>query len=192
MVNQWDGNRPRLWFLCRLPCWLFDSRLRMKAVIISNAPCLPEVYLWSLILHIQWRWLKIVSRAHWAFPSWNTWMILAPITRLNIPKTGNRWRVAFWANRCHQGPGQCTGQPTLKGNQWLINPYSWWLNQPLWKICSSHWESFPQGLGWKLKKSLSCHHPGPWIKAGYFLAISTPLKINMEYNHGGLEDHFPF
>ena len=21
---------------------------------------------------------------------------------------------------------------------------------------------------------------------------STPLKINMEHNHGGLEDHFPF
>ena len=22
--------------------------------------------------------------------------------------------------------------------------------------------------------------------------IPTPLKINMEHNHGGLEDHFPF
>ena len=22
--------------------------------------------------------------------------------------------------------------------------------------------------------------------------LFTPLKINMEYNHGGLEDHFPF
>ena len=22
--------------------------------------------------------------------------------------------------------------------------------------------------------------------------IFTPLKINMEHNHGGLEDHFPF
>ena len=21
---------------------------------------------------------------------------------------------------------------------------------------------------------------------------TTPLKINMEHNHGGLEDHFPF
>ena len=25
------------------------------------------------------------------------------------------------------------------------------------------------------------------VKKGY-----TPLKINMEHNHGGLEDHFPF
>ena len=24
------------------------------------------------------------------------------------------------------------------------------------------------------------------------LPIFTPLKINMEHNHGGLEDHFPF
>ena len=23
-------------------------------------------------------------------------------------------------------------------------------------------------------------------------SCSTPLKINMEHNHGGLEDHFPF
>ena len=22
--------------------------------------------------------------------------------------------------------------------------------------------------------------------------IGTPLKINVEHNHGGLEDHFPF
>ena len=22
--------------------------------------------------------------------------------------------------------------------------------------------------------------------------VDTPLKINMEHNHGGLEDHFPF
>ena len=28
---------------------------------------------------------------------------------------------------------------------------------------------------------------------GFFQEINdTPLKINMEHNHGGLEDHFPF
>ena len=25
-----------------------------------------------------------------------------------------------------------------------------------------------------------------------FTRTPTPLKINMEHNHGGLEDHFPF
>ena len=27
---------------------------------------------------------------------------------------------------------------------------------------------------------------------GTFFVSTTPLKINMEHNHGGLEDHFPF
>ena len=26
---------------------------------------------------------------------------------------------------------------------------SWWLNQPIWKICSSKWVHLPQGSGWK-------------------------------------------
>ena len=31
------------------------------------------------------------------------------------------------------------------------------------------------------------------IPASYVsLPEGTPLKINMEHNHGGLEDHFPF
>ncbi len=31
---------------------------------------------------------------------------------------------------------------------------SWWLNQPLWKICSSRWVHLPQVLGWKYFKYL--------------------------------------
>ena len=39
---------------------------------------------------------------------------------------------------------------TLKGGWFLIShpKTSWWLNQPLWKICSSKWESSPN-RGWK-------------------------------------------
>ena len=33
----------------------------------------------------------------------------------------------------------------------------WWLNQPLWKICSSNWVHLPQFSG-EHKKCLSCHH----------------------------------
>ena len=29
------------------------------------------------------------------------------------------------------------------------NKTGWWLNQPLWKICSSKWVHLPQGSGWK-------------------------------------------
>ncbi len=43
-----------------------------------------------------------------------------------------------------------------------------------------------------------------WWRDGFFMVFSlqklgedypgtyTPLKINMEHNHGGMEDHFPF
>ena len=34
---------------------------------------------------------------------------------------------------------------------------SWWLNQPIWKICSSNWIISP-GSG-EHTKYLSCHHP---------------------------------
>ena len=36
---------------------------------------------------------------------------------------------------------------------------SWWLNQPIWKICSSNWVISP-GIGMNIKKCLSCHHLG--------------------------------
>ena len=35
---------------------------------------------------------------------------------------------------------------------------SWWLNQPIWKICSSKWVHLPQIFGVKNKNCLSCHH----------------------------------
>ena len=36
---------------------------------------------------------------------------------------------------------------------------SWWLNQPLWKICSSTWIIFPQFSGWKFPKIFeNCHY----------------------------------
>ena len=41
--------------------------------------------------------------------------------------------------------------------QFLPNWSSWWLNQPIWKICSSNWIISPGRDG--NKKSLSCHHP---------------------------------
>ena len=34
--------------------------------------------------------------------------------------------------------------------------------------------------------------PSSWFLSCFFPVFFTPLKINMEHNHGGLEDHFPF
>ena len=39
-------------------------------------------------------------------------------------------------------------------NFWAIDCRSltgWWLNQPIWKLCSSKWVHLPQILGWKYK-----------------------------------------
>ena len=50
----------------------------------------------------------------------------------------------------------------------------WWF-QPIWKICSSNWKSFPNFLGWKFKKSLK---PPPshlffpnWLKSSQWVMI---------------------
>ena len=50
---------------------------------------------------------------------------------------------------CHQGLRVEDG----RSGWWFVQVAeripSWWLNQPIWKICSSNWESFPHGSGWK-------------------------------------------
>ena len=45
----------------------------------------------------------------------------------------------------------------------LYCTYSWCLNQPIWKICSSNWVPLPQVSGWDINKYLK---PPP---SGYFL-----------------------
>ena len=41
----------------------------------------------------------------------------------------------------------------------LISDPSWWLNQPIWKICSSKWVHLPQ-IGMNINKNIWNHHPG--------------------------------
>ena len=36
------------------------------------------------------------------------------------------------------------------------------------------------------------YHIGGWMFCSVLFSQDTPLKINMEHNHGGVEDHFPF
>ena len=48
-------------------------------------------------------------------------------------------------------------QGFLQGKFRNLRTSGWWLNQPLWKLCSSNWTSSP-GIGVNIKKYLSCHH----------------------------------
>ena len=47
---------------------------------------------------------------------------------------------------------------------------SWWLNQPIWKICSSNWIHLPQSSGWK---SVASTFP---FSASEFRCFPTPPK----------------
>ena len=47
---------------------------------------------------------------------------------------------------------------------------SWWLNQPIWKICVSQFGSSPQGLGWKKKMKPPSQ-------------IWLPLLLGFRYGH---------
>ena len=58
---------------------------------------------------------------------------------------------------------------------------SWWLNQPIWKICKSQIGPFPQFSGWKWKKF---ELPSP--------SIITPPKTNMEPENDVSQKDSPF
>ena len=69
------------------------------------------------------------------------------------PNWSPKWRSRFqpWKkSRIKPPKGSRTEEPGLK---WLFRLPSlpgWWLNQPIWKICSSKWESSPR-FGVKIK-----------------------------------------
>ena len=71
----------------------------------------------------------------------------------------------------------------------LYTRSSWWLNQPIWKICASQIGSFPQGSGWKFQKCLSCHHldKGKTTKSSILIGFGTIINhpywgtIHMNY-----------
>ena len=50
---------------------------------------------------------------------------------------------------------------------------------------------FPKNKG-KTGPTWSSIHHIEHVKISDGLELGTPLKINMEHNHGGLEDHVPF
>ena len=77
-------------------------------------------------------------------------------------------RKCKWATPCASGAKRrwhwCKGFG-FWGGEWNTR---WRLKQPLWEVCSSNWESFPEGSGWKNiktfelpppKKTLGWHEP---------------------------------
>ena len=61
-----------------------------------------------------------------------------------------RWKMEpFEPNKWPNWKGTSSSKPPCLSG--------WWLNQPIWNICSSKWEKFPKIVG-EHKKYLSCHH----------------------------------
>ena len=90
---------------------------------------------------------------------------------------------------CHmrksKGPKKQRQQSTAKyiqqkfwmGKSWIFGPISfsgWWLNQPIWKICSSNWVHLPQ-MGVKIKNIWNHHLV--LVERGYFLAPVSELNL---------------
>ena len=109
-----------------------------------------------------------------------------------------RWTWGFAGESLIEGGPQVVRRRVDVRRRWRISggfrgiffqkPKSgWWLNQPIWKICSSKWESSP-GRG-ENKKCLSCHHlemdhlQGSWwiINPNFmhFLYKGHPSKITI-------------
>ena len=63
----------------------------------------------------------------------NTW-VRSEHHLLSSPKAGQKQRSSCWADFIY-----CWDQ--LETTKWCRHPYhtGWWLNQPIWKICSSNW-----------------------------------------------------
>ena len=61
----------------------------------------------------------------------------------------------------------------------------WWLNQPLWKICSSKWVHLPQFSGWKFQKYLSCHQPVGFDgeTVGFQQQVSPTSSVRFHHRH---------
>ena len=75
-----------------------------------------------------------------------------------IPNHGGGQLSAIIQETPRKWSQQITWNSPLK-KTWIYCT-SWWLNQPLWKICSSTWVHLPQIFGGeKFQKCLSCHHP---------------------------------
>ena len=68
----------------------------------------------------------------------------------------------------------CRGVYTIGCVAFVLNWYHYRCNR-----CRQHW------MTW-------CKSCSVIYNIYIHLSIYTPLKINMEHNHGGLEDHFPF
>ena len=54
----------------------------------------------------------------------------------------------------------------------------WWLNQPIWKICSSNWNSSPNRD--EHQKYLSCHHLVLWFNLNFRTLITLKPPGRME------------
>ena len=65
---------------------------------------------------------------------------------------------------------------------------SWWLNQPIWKILVSKWESSPNGD--EHKKYLSCHHLEHVIHQQFLSCLTNFLCMTIQRMNRPIQNHF--
>ena len=76
---------------------------------------------------------------------------------ISLPKAGNPRRIFWGAKRRAEKSGGKHDRLRFDDFWWFLyillvcNTSGWWLNQLIWKICSSKWESSPKSSGWKDK-----------------------------------------
>ena len=92
---------------------------------------------------------------------WFSWFYSSPygsgITPLGGVKSMKDFGIPLRSTRSDAMVAMLGQSKKLKQNSLQTNNASWWLNQPLWKICSSNWESSPI-FGVKIKIVWN-HHP---------------------------------
>ena len=90
---------------------------------------------------------------------------------ISLPKS-----YLFWGPRCRDNHSD-------RGNDLLEIQTSWWLNQPIWKICSSSWvKIFPNFRG-ENEKHLSCHHLQVARKDSPYPATLNPSENYLSCHH---------
>ena len=171
----------------------------MIAIANSNPSLLLFHKIYSILsLHWEdWTYCRFAAPFCWILaPVYSYWMFQVPVGPCGPggKKTNaKRFLLKLWMcliNPLKKSPhdprstGWVHDLPSLtsKNTTWTSKS-SWWLNQPLWKICSSKWVHLPQGSGWKQK---IFELPPPSLKTIHWILIGLqrPTEILiLDYYH---------
>ena len=125
----------------------FFAKVRKNSMLLGSwwQPEIRETHQLSLIVENYHDFQGVLYYPNGGWP-WNFWSInsfMDFLEFLMVKKSVflNQANLFFW--------GMASNWPT-KIIVFQKVP-SWWLNQPIWKICSSNWVHLPQFSGWTSK-----------------------------------------